>query len=147
MNKITEQIWIGNSGDASSQDSLRNAGITAILNCAIDLPPTLGWREGFKHYHVGLMDGPGNSRLVYQAASSILYHLMENDVTLVHCHEGRSRSAFIAAMAMASKLHEGNLSMIPAMIETIKAARPIVSIHPAHMELFEFNWKNRQSTC
>ncbi len=140
MTQITDKIWIGNSQDAKNIQALKDAGITAILNCAIDLAPALGWKDGFKHYHIGLVDGPGNGRLIYHAAASILYHLMESEKTLVHCHEGRSRSAMVVAMALASKLHEGHMSMIPQMIDFVKEKRPIVDIHPAHLELFDSYW-------
>lgn len=133
MDQITDNVWLGNSQDAKNADALRAAGIICILNCAEDLPPALGWRDGFRNYHAGLSDGPGNCPLLYHAARNILYSLMSRKMnTLVHCHEGRSRSAFISAMAMASFYDEGHLSMTPKWVEIIKTKRSIVDIHPAH---------------
>jgi protein-tyrosine phosphatase len=145
MHKITDRIWIGSSQDARNADALRAEGITSILNCAVDLPPALGWRDGFKHYHVGLVDGPGNGRLLYHAAASILFHLMDSEKTLVHCHEGRSRSVFVVAMTLAQKLHEGHLSMIPKMVEFVRSMRPTAEVHPSHLELFDSYWNTRNA--
>lgn len=137
MDQITDTIWIGNSQDAKNLAELQRHGIGVILNCAVDLPPALGWKEGIKHFHVGLIDGPGNGRNLYHSASGVVYHhSTRKEKILVHCHEGKSRSVFVVAMALASEWHEGHLSMIPKMIEFIKEKRPCTSVHADHLELF-----------
>lgn len=133
MNQITDQIWIGNSADARNADALRAAGINAILNCAFDLRSHLGWPE-FLVAHCGLIDGPGNSLAAYRAGM----HQLENLVglghkVLAHCHEGRSRSAFIVLCHLRAS---GVVDSLAAGQTYLFQRRPIVLIHQAHVEVY-----------
>jgi protein-tyrosine phosphatase len=98
MNQIgAYQLWIGNAGDARDAQSLRAKGITAVLNVATDLvsPPDVDPIR----FKVGLTDGPSNSSASYQAAADLLdYLLSKGHKVLLHCHEGRSRSAAVATL-------------------------------------------------
>lgn len=115
MTQITPQIWIGSSRSASTAGLLDVHGIRNILNCAVDLPPELTWRGGFKHYHVGLVDGDGNHPALYAAAVSVLDAITADPgaKVLVHCHEGGSRSVFVVACHLVRKqMHPDVISAI-----------------------------------
>jgi len=130
MKKITEQIWIGDSHDARNLDALRSEGITNILNVAEDLSPTLGWPNGIRHYHIGLTDGSGNDSMLYFSAILCLGAIIRSGKCLVHCHEGRSRSAFIIAFHL---LKSGLASSIEEAIDLLKVIRPVVCINESHL--------------
>jgi protein-tyrosine phosphatase len=57
---------------------------------------------------------------------------MDKGRILVHCHEGKSRSAFIVAMTLAMKWHESNMPMTIQVAEFVKSKRPCVSINRGH---------------
>jgi protein-tyrosine phosphatase len=95
MNKITDNIFLGNATDARDAEALKANGITAILNVAIDLdyfPPT-----GIAYFKVGMTDGKNNPNGMYLNAVATLKSLLGRYKVLVHCHEGRSRSPSVVA--------------------------------------------------
>jgi len=89
---VTPRLAIGSASDARNSN---NSQFDAILNVAIDLDV----EDSFKWRHkVGLLDGPGNSPLIFMSAVLLLYSLLkEGKRVLVHCHEGKSRSVMVAA--------------------------------------------------
>ena len=106
ISQITEHLFIGNANDACYFTGLNNLGITSILNVAHDLnDPYLdstGLHTHIRFFKVGLTDGSANRGGHYTIAKNLLKDLiMHGDKVLVHCHEGRSRSAFITTMALA----------------------------------------------
>lgn len=134
MNKITDQIWIGNSQDAKNAEALRAQGIRNILNVAEDLPAALTWKDGFTHYHVGICDGPNEPEL-YEGALQVLRFITKDSgrKVLVHCHEGRSRSVFITAAHLVKHCNHFNLT---TAIDHIAACGRPVAVHNGHPESF-----------
>lgn len=130
MNQITDQIWLGGSDSTGDASRLRSLGIRHILNCAEDLNDRLGWSDGFTTFHCGMRDGSNNPRL-YHAAASILGAIVEDksNKVVVHCHEGRSRSAFVIALHLVER---GMFSDTHAAEEFLKAKRHIVCINDGH---------------
>ena len=132
MNQICDHIWIGNSGDARNVHALNAIGINAILNCAFDLRSHLGWPD-FIAAQCGLIDGPGNGLDAYRAAMHQLSNLAEARTVLVHCHEGRSRSAFVVLCYLRTL---GIVDSFDSGHTYLRERRPDVSIHPAHAEAY-----------
>lgn len=101
MNFITDNIFIGNSQDAKNKEVLEELGITACLNCAIDLD----YACPVEHYSkVGLTDGPADQREKFVEAMNELDILLESGHrVLVHCHCGVSRSVAVVAAWIAKK--------------------------------------------
>jgi protein-tyrosine phosphatase len=123
MSKITEKLFVGNSHSARDLEMLRRNGITAIVNVAKDLSDP--WFDGIRAYKIGLMDGDseenkGNISL----AAGLIQELIENELAtvLVHCHEGRSRSCLVAAVAMCYM--DSGLSFTDS-VGIVKERRPI----------------------
>lgn len=134
MNQITENIWIGNSQDARNASALKSAGITHILNCAEDLPPALGWKDGFVNFHCGLCDGE-NPSAFYRGGIEILKGILDGSdhKVLVHCHEGRSRSVYIVACYMVcSDISDDIQSALQLIMEKGRDA----SVHTGHAKSF-----------
>ena len=130
ISKITEQIYVGDSRSAREEHILRDNGITAVVNMAKDLNDP--WFPGIKSYKIGLMDGPDPDNYVgyYLGASTCLEILFlgPEEKILIHCHEGRSRSAAIACIVMA-ELWDYTLEEAE---ERLKGKRPEIYIKEAH---------------
>ncbi len=120
-----QHLYLG--GDEAARDLalLRAHGITAVVNCAINLDinyvcdPYLpasgdklaGGHAPIRHYKMGLVDGPGNPHQMALAGFFLLdgafhqqipdkpsYPCRERGHVLIHCRAGRSRSVAIAAL-------------------------------------------------
>lgn len=132
--QITNNIWIGNSNDSTAEDRLKKLGINAILNVANDLPEILGWRQGFHSSHCGLVDGEGNTKSLYLSAITQLHALVEmQKKILVHCHEGKSRSAAIVVAYLDGIDGQG----WDYWENEVKAKRSIVQINLVHKNALE----------
>lgn len=118
--EIIPRLSVGNWQSAQSAP----AG-TCIVTVAID-SPFIG------RYHFKLVDGPGNDMQDWREAIKCVkecYNSGHN--VLVHCVSGRSRSAGIAAAALAQlrriSIHEA--------YDLVKNRRAEVQIHPAISQL------------
>lgn len=104
MDKLVNNIWLGSAGDAQNIALLLDNGIVNTLNVADDL--TLPRYPHYKPWSnkIGLVDGPGNSVRKYRVAATVLNALALEGPVLLHCHEGRSRTAAVATLALAIEL-------------------------------------------
>ncbi len=98
-----EQLWLGNSGDVRDLRHLFGAGISAVVDLALDeLPPPIP--HELIYCRIPLVDGAGNSqgllRLAIQATTVLLNAKVP---TLISCSQGLSRSPAIAAAALATR--------------------------------------------
>lgn len=122
MTAVYDNIYLGDSADANNRDGcLDKCGITAILNCAFDLDrPHYGRIQAI----CGLIDGEGNEYIAFHNAVEMLRHLLNQDhKVLVHCHEGKSRSASVIVAYLA---YYENVPFQEAM-ETLIRLRPLVN--------------------
>lgn len=137
MDRIIKNIWLGNSHDAiHSLHELKKHGITAVMNCARDLDnPNLSFKD-FELSHCGFVDGGGNT---VQAAYAAVIHLAnlvnKGHQVLIHCHEGKSRSAVVLVYYIyAMQYPAGDLETI---IQRMKEKRPRVDIALGLIETFD----------
>lgn len=135
MNKVYENLYIGSSSDAQNEHQLRHEGISTIVNVAKDLQRP--WYDGIDSYKVGLLDGPGNNFGSYHRAVYIVDDSLRNgERILIHCHEGRSRSAFVGITAIALDLCRQKIPMEDAIQnakELVFVARPLcTTMHEYH---------------
>jgi protein-tyrosine phosphatase len=109
MDKITENIYIGDSGDAVNEHLIRENGVTAILNVAHDLNPAQirgldkDYYSGILSMKCGLQDGTYslNHDLADIAITMLVKAIEKGHTVMVHCHAGQNRSLFITAHALA----------------------------------------------
>ena len=95
MKFVHPQIAFGNSSEARDTAWLKESGITALLNVAIDLD--LEAQGICLEQKVGLIAGEGNTLEVYDRAVTIGRLMIENgQKILVYCHEGKDRSPLVA---------------------------------------------------
>ena len=135
MDKITDQIYLGSSADGlHRKPQLKAAGITAILNVARDLTNTTTTHKEFEMYHVGIMDGGGNNVAIAIAAHTVLRALLsDGHKVLVHCHEGKSRSAGLVACQL---VYTGQFDSMEEAIDFLKSKRPRVNPNSDIVKLF-----------
>jgi len=114
MDKITDNIWIGNFLDAKDRESLAQAGIRSILCLDGCLAQATAEDIGVEQVEVvELIDGAGNPPEKFLRAVKLLRDLTARHApVLVHCHAGQSRSAAVVCKFFMQE--EGN-SLAEAM--------------------------------
>lgn len=102
MREITpNRLWIGNALDARDLRLLLGMGIAAILDLAIEEPPSPLSRE-LIYCRVPLSDGASNRREYLRLAIESLVSLVKKEIpTFVFCGAGMSRSPAVTAAALA----------------------------------------------
>lgn len=135
MDKIRDNIYIGNSHDAQHEKpALKAAGITAILNVAWDLTNKTTTHNEFKMCKVGLVDGNGNNPIIALAAVMTLQGLLQaGERVLIHCHEGKSRSVAVTAAYLVA---EGEHPDLRSAVNEIKQLRNTPGINQHLYDLF-----------
>jgi hypothetical protein len=99
MNQIVPyRLWLGHAGDYRQ---LFDAGIHAVVHLAAEESPSQLPR-GLLCCHIPLVDGPGNDPAVLDLTVCTVAALIQRRLlTLVCCGTGTSRSAAVAAAALA----------------------------------------------
>jgi len=117
---IPGRLWLGNAGDGRDPARLLEAGITAVVNVAVE-EPSSSLPRTMIYCHFPIMDGAQECEGVLAAAIQTLVSLLRNQVpVLVHCGAGMSRSPAVVAAALAI-IERGNPE---------EQLRQIVSGHP-----------------
>ena len=132
---IIPGIYIGSVGAAANRDALRRLGITHVLCAASGLTPD--FPDEFQYLSIDLKDR-GSARLEEYFAPC--FEFIDESLTsvhggadssapggvLIHCFQGRSRSA---AVAVAWLMRSRGMKFLEAL-ELVRAARPIVQPNP-----------------
>lgn len=93
MIRVAEGLWVGDSDDARGYVE----EIDGVLNVAQDLQSRVGWPY-VEHMQVGLIDGPGNELVTYNAAVMALVTLCRRHKgVLIYDHKG-GRAMAVSAM-------------------------------------------------
>lgn len=105
MNKITDNIWLGDIMDAQHGDtSIFDAVVTVCQDGVSD-------NVSCVYHHFPLSDGPPEEEshnpgtfefgVFEQAVDTVIDHVERDYDIFVHCHVGRSRSVVVVATAIA----------------------------------------------
>jgi protein-tyrosine phosphatase len=102
MNQIApHRLWIGHAGEARDFRTLFDSGIKAVVELALEEPPSQTPRELIA-CRFPLLDGAGNDPEVLELALRTVAALVRAQVpTLVCCGGGMSRSPAVAAAGLA----------------------------------------------
>lgn len=146
-----QHLYLGGDEAARDLGLLRNLGITAVVNCAVNLDinyvrePYLplegeklaGGHGAIRCYKMGLVDGPGSPHHMALAGYYLLdgafrqqlpekpsYPSRERGHVLIHCRAGRSRSVAIAALYLHRQQPE-RFSSLQAAIDEIRERREL----------------------
>jgi protein-tyrosine phosphatase len=103
MRQITPYpFWVGHIGDAADLRKLLDAGVTALVDLALNEAPPHPPRD-LIYCRFPLVDGSGNAPALLRLAvrtTAMLLH--DRTPTLVFCGTGMSRSPAVAAAALAT---------------------------------------------
>lgn len=94
MSEITEQIYVGSYGDASSEEFLSDRGITRVITCADEFPSSI-LRTGYKIQIVDDVADAKTKKYFLEAASVLDRWVREGNKIMVHCFAGMSRSTSV----------------------------------------------------
>ncbi len=102
MNQITPfRLWIGHSGEERDFRRLFDAGIRAVVELAVEVPPSGPPREMIA-CRFPLLDGSGNDPVIVGLAIRTVAELMRAQIpALLSCDGGVSRSPAVAAAALS----------------------------------------------
>lgn len=94
-------LWIGHVGDLRDMRAIHRAGITAMVDLAVNEPPATVNRE-MVYCRFPLVDGAGNSEGTLRCAIRATAEFLRSGMpTLVFCSGGMSRSVSVGAAALA----------------------------------------------
>ena len=93
LNKIEDNLWLGNSFAAGEVKDLKEKGITKILTVMNGFPNKYKIEDGFKHKIIDIFDISFQN--IIQYFGECLNFIKGNKTTFVHCGVGASRSATI----------------------------------------------------
>ncbi len=94
-------LWLGHKGEGDDFRQIFDKGIKAVIDLALEEPPTQPPRE-LVYGRFPLLDGAGNrGELLFLAVSTVATLLKMHVPLLVICGGGVSRSPAVAAAALA----------------------------------------------
>jgi protein-tyrosine phosphatase len=129
-------LWLGHIGDAHDLRHVLSTGILAVVDLALEEPPSALTRE-LAYCRFPLLDGPGNPPWLLRAAVDMVAGLLRSGTpTLVFCGAGMSRTPVIAAAAiaqvrdcslsesLASLLESSCADVSPGLLSEVQAIQP-----------------------
>jgi protein-tyrosine phosphatase len=125
INKITDRLFLSNYETSLNYKLLKSLGIKQILSVGIELPPHK--TQYFKTMHLNVEDNEQEDIIRFFISA---FHFINNDVTLVHCYAGISRSATIVISYL---MRSNKISYIDAYNLVLKE-RPIISPNVGFMK-------------
>uniref|UniRef100_A0A0R3SQP6 protein-tyrosine-phosphatase n=1 Tax=Hymenolepis diminuta TaxID=6216 RepID=A0A0R3SQP6_HYMDI len=124
MSQVLDFLYLGNSRDARNSETLKQLGITHIINATHDLPNYIEDNNEIKYLRVAVEDS-GTADLMPYFVPVIEFidgAIRSKGSVLVHCQEGISRSpSLVVAYIMA----HSNLLLMDALT-VVSYARPII---------------------
>lgn len=94
MSEITDQIYVGSYGDASSDQFLSERRITHVITCADEFPSSI-IRSGYRIPIVDDVADKNTKKYFLEAASVLDRWIKEGNKIMVHCFAGMSRSTSV----------------------------------------------------
>ncbi len=95
------RLWVGHAGEERDFRALFAAGLKAVVEVAVEVPPSPTPRELIA-CRFPLIDGPGNDPEVLEMALRMVAALVKAQVpTLICCDGGVSRAPALAAAGLA----------------------------------------------
>jgi hypothetical protein len=98
---LPDRLWLGNAADAHNVESIMQAGITAVIDLAIEqvMP---AFPRSLIYCRFPIMDGQQGAQAILQTAIEALVSLLRHGIpTLICCSAGMSRSPAVAAGAIS----------------------------------------------
>jgi len=118
-------IFVGNKANAQDQEHLTELGITHVINCAAEIPIPAFYAEcNIQSLHLAMTDMVAYpiEEHFEETCAWIQENLKGKNKILVHCQQGKSRSATIV---LAYLIHHHNMRYMPALA-SVTARRHLI---------------------
>lgn len=129
VDKIIEQIWLGDKDSAKSKDFIKDNKITIVINCSKNIKNYFEKDSNIEYYRVMVNDKLEDVDVVDMRGQifSVIFYMyqkyQQGHNILVHCRKGKQRSATVVT-AFLSLLHpDKNIS---DLMEIVREKRSIV---------------------
>ena len=119
INKIEDNLWLGNAFAAGNIKDLKEKGIKKILTI-MTMPHNYNKEDGFNHKKIEIDDM--NHQNIIQYFGECLDFIKGDEKILVHCAAGASRSATIVIAYLMWK----NKMKFDVAFQLVQQLRPIV---------------------
>lgn len=129
VNKIIEQIWLGDKDTAKSEEFLKDNKISVVINCSRNIKNYFRKNKTIEYYRVKVNDRLRDEDVLDMNAQIMdVVNYMYNKYAdghniLVHCRKGRQRSATVVT-AFLSLLHPDK--EVYELMEMVKEKREVV---------------------
>lgn len=143
--KIFDNLWLGDKISSEDETFIRNNNIRVIINCARELPNVFkpfyinpqhenSLKDAFIEYakiDVSDNDKIENQEKFFTQLPNLVKYIdyklnTERKAILIHCSDGKQRSATVMAAYIYYKFHQSNNCTMEHVIEYIKKNRPTV---------------------
>lgn len=122
MDKIQDQLYIGDVDDAKDYEYLEKKGIEVVLNLSSWHPKHEGFNE-VTWINIPIKDGKGDQYSFDIAVQNAINQIKSDKTLMINCAAGVSRSGTVTATALAQikgmKLREA--------LKEVEEARPIIN--------------------
>lgn len=145
--KILDNLWLGDRISSEDENFIRNNNIRVIINCTKELPnifkpfyvntndlnkPHL--KDAFLEYsrvEIENNDKMANQEQFFNQLPNLVQHIdqklnVEKKAVLIHCCDGKQRSATAVAAYIYFKYHQTNGCKMEEVIDHMKKQRPAV---------------------
>ena len=124
--KIVSNLYLGSSFNAYDLEILKKLNINVIINVTKEMGNFHQDNLKLTYYKYPIYDDNNDdiSDILTESCEIIDYHLNTNDIILVHCYMGASRSASVVINYLMFKL---NLNYKSALAY-VKEKRPIINL-------------------
>lgn len=136
LDKILPNLWIGNGQGACNEELINEAGITDIVNMALEYHSEnlVGKCKSLESVERCGMRGSGDNdeQTIRRPVASVVHCMNKGGVVLSHCHAGCDRSVCVAYAAM---IETGFCKTMKEAHEYAMTVRPQPINHP-QIDLF-----------
>lgn len=129
VDKIIEQIWIGDKDIAKSLSFIKDNNISVIINCTKNIDNYYENNPELEYYRVNVNDRLKDidviemGEIIYDVINYIYRKYNEGHNILVHCKKGKQRSATVVTGVLSLLYPKKN---IYELLEMVIAKRSVV---------------------
>lgn len=145
VSEITPDIYLGCRLFSSDLDTLKQHGISAILDVTAEfdaIPAEMLEQAGINYLNVPVLDHDIPSKVALRRALQWLSRQQRlGRKTIVHCALGRGRSVLMVAAWLLTQDEETSLSEV---VKSIKAHRDSIALNKRQLKLLHTLWRSNE---
>lgn len=124
--EIIPNLYLGSAFNAYNINHLEEHHINVIINITKEISNYFEKCLKYTYYKYPILDNDKDdiSNILIETANKIDYHLRRNDIVLVHCYMGASRSASVVIFYLIKH----HCKSLKKTLKYVKKKRPIVNL-------------------